>query len=223
MVVSTENSRKCEKIKGNEEMILNLASKLSGTFAKKGYINSEDEEITEYGLFTLLSKILYFLVCISVGFFCRCVLESVVFYFSFLFVKKYAGGIHASTEQRCFVCSTISIICSICFIKLAVKDQIIGLIVLIIAFILTFFLCMYAPTVSKELDFDKEEIKSFSNKTKKRICFLWFVILLMIALKDFNIAYSLSIAIAFESILLIFGKVKNSKAKSVFISSEKNK
>ena len=187
-------------------MIYALSNKISITLNKKGYIELDELDVIRYGLFTILSRFIYCLISLIAGFLFDCITSSFIFYLSFLFIKKYAGGFHASTEQRCFVYSTFSIICSIGCMRLAMNYEYLGWIAIGIAFISTFFICRYAPIPSKEKSIDFIERKRYSIISKIRVFILWTIILMLFIAEKNNIAYAINIAIVLESILLLIGK-----------------
>ena len=81
-------------------MIGKLSSKISDLLIRKSVIDSEDQELYVYGFFILLSQILYFIIAVIFGIIFNVLLQSVVFYIAFQFIRKYALGYHASTEGR---------------------------------------------------------------------------------------------------------------------------
>lgn len=93
-------------------MIFNLSTKIITCFEKRGLI-SDDKEIIIYGLFFLLFNVYCFILCLIIGIVIKLVFESCIFYFSFLFIKKYSGGYHASKEWKCDVLSAIGIFTSL--------------------------------------------------------------------------------------------------------------
>ncbi len=197
-------------------MIYALSNKISITLNKKGYIALDELDVIRYGLFTMLSRFIYFLISLLVGFLFHCIIGSVIFYSSFLFVKKYAGGIHASTERRCFIYSTFSIVCSIGYMRLAIDYEHFGWLAIGIAFISTFFICRYAPIPAREKGIDFIERKRYSRISKIRVCILWTIILMLFIAKMNNLIYAISIAIVLESILLLIGK----KTLSIKLSND---
>ena len=100
-------------------MIGKLSSKISDLLIRKSVIDSEDQELYVYGFFILLSQILYFIIAVIFGIIFNVLLQSVVFYIAFQFIRKYAGGYHASTEGRCEIMSTLSILACIVMIWLS--------------------------------------------------------------------------------------------------------
>ena len=90
-------------------MISRLSNSIVKVFLEQSDI-SNDEELYQYGFFILLSQILYFIITIVIGILLGIVLESIIFYIAFQFIRRYAGGYHASMEIRCEVMSTLSIL-----------------------------------------------------------------------------------------------------------------
>ena len=94
-----------------------MISKLSKKIVNQLNILDDEQELYEYGFFILLSQILYFIIAIIIGTICGTVFESIIFYIAFQFIRRYAGGYHASTETRCEIFSTLSILACIGFLS----------------------------------------------------------------------------------------------------------
>ena len=187
-------------------MIYKLSKNIAVVFGSKSYISKNEIDLIGYGLFTIISKILYCLISLIMGILFRCTFASICFYLSFLFMKKYAGGVHASTELRCFLISTFSIFCSISCIRLATIYECFGWSIIVVTFIASFFICKYAPIPSKEKSIDFVERRRYSRISKIRIFILCSIILMLFVAKLNNLIYAISIAIILESILLLVGK-----------------
>lgn len=189
-------------------MICSLADKLSRKLALNDYIKEEEIETIAYGLFSILSKAMYFIICVLIGIFLKCYLESIVFYVSFLFIKKYAGGGHAKTEIRCFILSSISITCALFSIYFSKLFTGVSFSIIVISLISCICIILIAPIPSPEKPLSKYEMRKYKRITIIRIfiltviAILWFVF----SLKDISI--SVCTAIILENILLIGGKLK---------------
>lgn len=59
----------------------------------------------------------FFLVTLVVGLLAGAPCESVIFFISFMFLRSYAGGIHANTETACVVLTTLALTVSVFGIK----------------------------------------------------------------------------------------------------------
>ena len=90
-------------------MISKLASKVVKRLIDNSAIADTEQELYVYGFFILISQILYFTLTMIFGVLLDIVLESVIFYVAFQFIRRYAGGIHASSELKCEIATTTSI------------------------------------------------------------------------------------------------------------------
>lgn len=48
-------------------MIYDLSVRLTSRLGKRGYLPDSEEEIVAYGLFSLLSKLIYAVICLILG------------------------------------------------------------------------------------------------------------------------------------------------------------
>lgn len=190
-------------------MIYYFAVKIEAYLSKKNYISSDDVGIVSYGLFSILSKIMYGIISIIIGKLLNCFIESICFYICFLYIKKYAGGFHAKTEFRCFLLSSLSIVLSITGIYYSKKFIFFELLILILASVSCFFIAIFAPIPSKERQLDETETKRYSKITKLRIVILIIVCASFYLLSYNNICISICNSLILGSILLIAGKIKN--------------
>ena len=192
-------------------MIYNLATKIATGLSVRNYIDCEETEIVSYGLFSVISKIMYGAICLLFGVIFGCLPESAFFYISFLFIKKYAGGFHAETELRCFFLSSLSIMASIFGIYLSKFFAPLKVMFLCLAATACFIIAVYAPTPSKERPLDETECKRYKKISKIRVVILIIVSFATYILNYESLCISISIAIILESILLVAGKIKSKK------------
>ena len=100
-------------------MINNLSVRLTKILLDKGSITEDERDLYIYGFFMLLSQLMYFILACIFGLLFQCFLDSIIFYIAFQFIRRYAGGYHASTETRCEILSSLSILGSIGIVKLS--------------------------------------------------------------------------------------------------------
>lgn len=188
-------------------MIGKLASKVVKKLIDNSSIADTEQELYVYGFFILISQILYFTITMILGVLLDIVLESVIFYVAFQFIRRYAGGIHASSELKCEIATTTSIFLCLLCTKLCETNniQMPILVLTMIAAISIFVLC---PLDTPEKPLTKEEYKYFRKISR--------VILLLIMLAIcigwyFNfefLMYPCCMSLILESILLVLGKIK---------------
>lgn len=169
-------------------------------------ISDTEKELYLYGFFILISQILYFIITIIVGILLDIVSLSIVFYISFQFIRRYAGGIHASSELKCEIISTTSIFISLLCVKSNVmfNIQIPTLILTLCASIVIFILC---PLDTPEKPLTKEELRYFRKISLIVLAIMVSIIIISIVIK-LTIAYPICFSIILESVFLVAGKIK---------------
>lgn len=188
-------------------MINNLSTRLTDKLLAKGNIAEDERELYIYGLFMLLSHLMYLVLTIVFGLIFKCFLESIIFYIAFQFIRRYAGGYHAKTETRCEILSALSILCCIVLIKLSkVYDIRIALLSISLVFaVLIFILC---PLDTPEKPLSDREYKYFRKIS-------WIILSLIIAaiivsfIFKFNVVFAPCCAsLILEGVLIGTGKIK---------------
>lgn len=188
-------------------MISKLALKVVKRLVYRSVITDTEQELYVYGFFILISQILYFTLTIMFGILLDIVLESVIFYVAFQFIRRYAGGIHASSELKCEIATTTSIFLCLLCTKLCETNNI-QMPILVLTSITAISIFVLCPLDTPEKPLTKEEYKYFRK--------ISWVILLLIMLEiciglyfklDFLI-YPCCMSLILESILLVSGKIK---------------
>lgn len=188
-------------------MFSKLSNKIVYRFFKRTDILDDEQELYKYGFFILFSQILYFIITITLGILCKAILESIIFYIAFQFIRRYAGGYHAATETRCEILSTLSIIASIGIIKLSkIYDfKTILLFITLISMVLIFCFC---PLDTPEKPLSEKEFKYF-RKISWIILLVISSIIIVSYFFKFNILFTpCCVGLILESILLVAGKIK---------------
>lgn len=193
-------------------MINNLSVYFTEKLLSNGTINDEDKELYIYGLFMLLSQLMFFVITCIFGLILKCILESIIFYIAFQFIRKYAGGYHASTETRCEISTTLSILACIVLIRLSktYDFQIALVTITVISAISIFCLC---PLDTPEKPLSDKEFRYFRKIS-------WLILFVIITVITVSYIFKLSIIIVpcclsliLESILLVAGKIKRVSQK----------
>ena len=188
-------------------MISKLSTCLTEKLLSNGTISEEDKDLYIYGLFMLISHLMFFIIACIFGLILGCIFESIIFYVAFQFMRRYAGGYHAATETRCEVLSTLSIIASIGIIKLSkIYDfKTILLFITIASMVLIFFLC---PLDTPEKPLSEKEFKYF-----RKISWIILLVISSIIIVSYFFKFSIlftpcCVSLILESILLVAGKIK---------------
>lgn len=193
-------------------MINKISSKIVEILIKHSLVENEEKELYLYGFFILLSQILYFIIVITIGILFNVIFESIIFYITFQFIRRYAGGYHAKTETRCDILSTLSILCCIVLIKLSkMYDIRIGLLSISLVFaVLIFILC---PLDTPEKPLNDKEYKYFRKITWIILSLIIIAIIVSFYFK-FNIVFAPCCAsLILEGVLIDTGQIKKAYSK----------
>ena len=184
-------------------MIYDLSVRLTSRLEKRGYLPDSEEEIVAYGLFSLLSKLMYAVICLILGLIFSVPLESMIFYAVFLF----GGGFHASTEGKCMILSTIEIFLSICFVFFALRESAVlksGALASAVAYII---ICILSPAAAKEKPLDKAEKIRYRERSIIRVTLTFAAMTAVLIFGYPRICAPLCAALLLESVMLTAGRI----------------
>ncbi len=188
-------------------MIYDLSVRLTSRLGKRGYLPDSEEEIVAYGLFSLLSKLMYAVICLIAGLVFGICVESMIFYAIFLFIKKYGGGFHASTEGRCMIISTAEILLSVCFVFFALREPVVlksGALASAAAYII---ICILSPAAAKEKPLDNAEKIRYREHSIIRVTLTFAAVTAALVFGYPKICAPLCAALMLESIMLTAGRI----------------
>lgn len=189
-------------------MISVLATQITSCLEKRGYLINDDFDVVSYGLFSFFSKLFYLIISVVFGFLFQRIIESILFYFSFLFIKKYAGGYHAATERKCLILSSFSVILSVLIINLCVSLSLMAKTIMMTSVVSGVIIVFFAPVSSEEKPLSAEEIKTYRKYSVIRLIIMFLIIFLLYLCSMQTLCISINMGIVLESILLIAGKLK---------------
>ncbi len=195
-------------------MIGVFSQKIVSCFIKQQVIDKGDEELYVYGVFVLLSKLFFLLVAVICGAVAGVLFHSVIFIVAFMVLREYAGGYHASTETRCEISTSLSIAGCVGVIKLLEATEVKPLLLIPgIIFIVVIF--MLSPLDSPEKPLTKADKKHFSKLTGITLAVIFLLMLTGTVLKMTLLFSPCLTSLAFESVLLIAGRIKEKKINGI--------
>lgn len=211
MAVSAQASEKCIGVK--EKMINNLSVKIITRLEKRGQLSGEDKEVIAFGLFFLLFNAYCFMLSVIIGLVSKVVIEAIVFFFTFLLIKRYAGGVHASKEWLCILLSSTGIVGTIALIKLCLSNQFIWITCFPFAFISALIICALSPLENENKPLNQNDVKRYRKLSIIRIIFTCVLLIVLLILNCKRIACPIMAALMFESILIIVGYLQKIKRR----------
>ena len=194
-------------------MISKLSNKIVKCFVKQSNISDDEQELYQYGFFILFSQILYFIIALIIGILCEVILESIIFYIAFQFIRRYAGGYHASTETRCEIFSTLSILACIVVIKLS-KTYDFQTVLLLIAMLSAVCIFVFCPLDTPEKPLSDKEFNYFRKVSWLILFVIVAAIIVSYVFKFQIVTVPCCLSLILESILLVAGKIKRVSQKN---------
>ena len=189
-------------------MIGKLSVLLAKKLVKNGNIQENEQEMYVYGFFMFLSHMFYLFVACIFGIVFNCFIESVIFYVLFQSIRRYAGGYHADTQNRCYVISTAIIAVALLAIRYMSdgSDNKIFILLQSVNFILLYFL---VPVDNKNHRLEQWEKEKYGKKARVRIGCMYVLCIFL----NFTAIRSIAITVGVTNLTVggcvIVGKIKN--------------
>lgn len=125
-------------------------------------LNEEKIELYGFAIYIVISSLLHIGTLLAIGYLFGMVVESVIFYVSFIAIRKFAGGYHAMTPLRCYLFSTITIFISLLLLQqLSNFSKTITCVFILIALVSIICIIVLSPLDSGN--------KPISNKKEKKV------------------------------------------------------
>lgn len=186
-----------------------FSSKLIEFFVSNDLIKNEDKEIYKYAVNIILSSLIHIATVMIIGLCFNLFIESLVFYFSFIAIRKFAGGYHAKTPVRCYLFSFSSNIIILCLVKWLSSINTL----FIFIFIIFELLCVVLILLISPLDTENNPLTGQEKKMYRMltsiITILIFIISLLCFFKGYrNIGSSMICGVVMSSLLLLMRKIQ---------------
>ena len=155
----------------------NIAIKISTELK----LDSDKEEVISYGTFALIQILFSIILVIIFGFLFNVTLEAIIISFTISILRKYSGGVHASTPGMCIFLGTIVTVGqAILFSYLGMIFNIeMVLVTGVFTFICAYYaICKLAPVDSLAKPIKKEEKRRRMKKSSTLVLSAYLIIVL---------------------------------------------
>lgn len=144
-------------------MIRRTAEEMAFFFVKRGVIEKEDKDVYIYGSELLISEIICTLLVIGISLCTGEFIETLIYLFSYMSIRVYAGGYHASSYSNCI---TIFNLCYVGVMYVMKIIQLLGLLKILelITFGAIMIIWKLAPVEDLRKPLDEEERYIYSYK-----------------------------------------------------------
>lgn len=186
-----------------------IGSKIIEFFASNDLIKNEDKEIYKYAFNIILSSLIHIATVMILGLCFNLFIESLVFYFSFIAIRKFAGGYHAKTPVRCYLFSFASNIIILCLVKWLSSINTL----FIFIFIIFELLCVVLILLISPLDTENNPLTGQEKKMYRMltsiITILIFIISSLCFFKGYrNIGSSMICGVVMSALVLLMRKIQ---------------
>lgn len=186
-------------------MVGKVSRKVTDRLLSRNAIKDEDYEIYQYGLEQLFTSILNMLTLLVIGSIMGMIWQGIIFVLSFMLLRKYAGGYHASTPLGCYLLTTLIITVALSVMKYFEISILIYLVLLMVSSVIVY---MLAPVEAVNKELDKIEKIIYRKKT----ILIWIVeVSLAIGvfiLKHYEISICIFMAVIMVGISLVTGHIE---------------
>lgn len=186
-------------------MISRLSEKAVDSLFPHGSITQDDREVYIYGFFMLFSQIFFLMLAAFYGILLGVAVESILFYVAFSLIRGYAGGVHASKESTCTLCTSLAMLLAVVCIKLfiAFSSVALPLVMLVLSAVCILWL---SPLDTEAKRLTQEEKKEYKKKSIIFTFIIFTAAILGLIFDMDRIFYPCVISLFLECLLLITGK-----------------
>ena len=140
-----------------------IAKKLTNYIYHKGLIEEEYFDVYQYGFECFLEISINFISCIIIGLSLHMLLECLIFFFFFIPLRSYSGGLHMSTYMLCYLLSCLIVIVSLLIVKNVSLPAYVSFLIYLLSAI---FLHLIGPVDHPNREVDAEDNQKFMKKAK---------------------------------------------------------
>lgn len=164
-------------------------------------LDKEKKEVIAYGAFAIIQIVMSIVFIIIFGIIFKCMVEALIISFTVSILRKYSGGVHASSLERCIVLGTLICIGAALIVKYMTYSNI-NFKNLIVAEIAIFIFSYIIIIKLSPVDSPEKPIKNLNKRVKmKKLSIVILTLYLICATVGFFmwnnkvITYSLCISI----------------------------
>lgn len=189
-------------------MIKLISSKVARILCKDEK-HTDNYELYEYAIYIILSSAFHMVTVIVLGLVFNLLTESLVFYLSFIVIRKFAGGYHAKTPVRCYLFSFASNIIILCLVKwLSSINTLFIFIFIIFELLCVILILLISPLDTENNPLTGQEKKMYRMLTSI-ITILIFIISSLCFFKGYrNIGSSMICGVVMSALVLLMRKIQ---------------
>ena len=189
-------------------MFTRFSDMVTNLFIKSSVIQEEDKDLYQYGVEQICNIIQNILTTAIIGALYSMIPEILIFMFAYIPLRIYAGGFHAKTPFRCYLCSVVITVIALSVMKFIEFPYFICIIIVAAS---STVILKAAPIEDKNKPLDSVEKTVF----RKRTVLIWLtetILLLIFLILKFDLfIVPISLSMLLEGVMVILAIIKNKK------------
>ncbi len=171
--------------------------------------HTDNYELYEYAIYILLSSAFHIATVIVLGLVFNLLTESLVFYLSFIAIRKFAGGYHAKTPVSCYLFSFASNIIILCLVKgLGSINTLFIFISIIFELLCVVLILLISPLDTENNPLTEQEKKMYRMLTSIITILIFIISTLFIFIGYRNIVSSMICGVVMSALVLLMRKIQ---------------
>ncbi|HJC23240.1 MAG TPA: accessory gene regulator B family protein [Candidatus Eisenbergiella merdavium] len=189
-----------------------IAETLTNFLLESGEIAEEDYQIYKYGFTVMLEKGIFLALCLGFAISLNKEIISILFFFIFIPLRSFAGGLHLDHYITCLILSVLSYLFVLLMSNILISPEVT---ILISVFALMCISLTYpVENINRKVD-DKEK-KVFEKKFCRCIIGNYFLVFLLFFLQKSLMLLTCAMTFLVITATMILGKIKN-KYKNIMV------
>ncbi len=189
-------------------MLHEMCAILANCICKNNYITDNDKkEVVTYGFEILVSTVINVIIVLLIGFINKRLFETILFLISFMPLRTYSGGYHATTHMRCFLILLGCVMVQYVLLNSLPINiiNVLSITMLVYGEIVIFIL---APIIDNNHPMSKQQINNIHKICKTMLLIILLIALVFFELTTSNYIFSFSYGVAITGTSMIIAKIK---------------
>ena len=182
-------------------MFITQVDKLTKALIDRKIITVDNRETVNYGLSTGVELILNLITTLTIGFVLNMILESIVFLFSFAYIRVYAGGYHLKKALNCYLASNGIVVLVLLTVKMTPKEYMLSISFILLAISIPIIL-KFAPMGTTNKSLSNYEKEYFQKKVMSYMIIELIIIFILLLLDIGILVLLMSLGIFISSLLI---------------------
>lgn len=183
-----------------------ISRRIANMLVHNSIADEQEKAVVAYGLEVSFYKAIHLCIAVLIGAMFGRIFDILVFHLFYQKLRTYAGGYHAKTNLRCFICSCVITVTVLSFWLICPQGyHMVLTIVFLIVSIPVIWILSPVEAAEKPLD----EIEQTLYRKRSRIFFIIesFIILILLILGVYEIALVGSTALVLLAVMLVIGSI----------------